>query len=94
MAGGTFEARLGTFACLTTGCQGLALERVRYHSPGDGYGCVPVWRSDRDHADDLVRQWALMMLTDLLHSARSAAAANAPGSGRELPSHPTVTVMS
>ena len=33
-----------------------------------------------------------MMLADLLHAARSAAAANAAGSGRESPSHPAVTV--
>ena len=35
---------------------------------------------------------ALMMLADLLHAARLAAAVNAAGSGRELPSHATVTV--
>jgi hypothetical protein len=32
------------------------LERVGHDGPGDGRGCVPVWRSDRDHDDDRVGQ--------------------------------------
>ena len=35
---------------------------------------------------------ALMMLADLRHAARPAAAANVAGSGPEPPSHATVTV--
>jgi hypothetical protein len=35
---------------------GLAPECVGYDGPGYGRGGVPVWRSDRDHADDLVGQ--------------------------------------
>jgi hypothetical protein len=30
------------------------VERVGYDSTGDGHGRVPVWRIDRDNADDLV----------------------------------------
>jgi hypothetical protein len=37
---------------------------------------------------------ALMMLADLRHAARSAAAANAAGPGGEPPSHATLTVTS
>ena len=36
--------------------QGLTFQRVGYDGPGDGHGCIPVWRSDRDNADDLVSQ--------------------------------------
>ena len=32
------------------------LQRIGYDGPGDGHGCIPVRRSDRDNADDLVSQ--------------------------------------
>jgi hypothetical protein len=48
---------------------GLAVQRVGDDGPGDGYGGVPVWRGDRDHADDQSARCALITLADLRHAA-------------------------
>jgi hypothetical protein len=61
---------MSTVTCWLAGRQGLTLERIGCDGPGDGHGCMPAGRTDRDHADDLAGQVGLMMLAGLLRAAR------------------------
>ena len=72
------------FAFVLPRCGDQVLERVGYDGPGDSHGRIPAGRTVTTLMISSA-VCALMMLADLRHAARSAAAAKLTGSGSSRP---------